>query len=76
MKKNVGKIDSILRFLFGLFLVWLGLFYLQGLKGEAIGLIVAILSMIPFAISATKVCPVFTLFKISSITKKESQRNH
>ncbi len=73
MKKNVGEIDSILRFLFGLFLLWLGLFYLQGLDGETAGLIVAILSMIPFTISATKVCPVFTLFKISSISKKERQ---
>jgi hypothetical protein len=71
MRKNVGKIDSILRFLFGLFLVWLGLFHFQGLNGEIIGFIVAILSIIPFTISAIKVCPVFTLFKISSISKKE-----
>jgi uncharacterized membrane protein len=73
MKKNVGKIDSILRFFFGIFLVWLGLFYLQGLKGEIVGIIVAMISIIPFTISATKVCPVFTILKISSISKKEKQ---
>ena len=73
MKKNVGKIDRILRVIFGLFLIWLGLFQLQGIKGEVLGILVALLSLVPFAISATRVCPVFTMLKISSITKKEKQ---
>jgi uncharacterized membrane protein len=70
MKKNVGKIDRILRIIFGLFLIWLGLFQLKGLEGEILGILVVLFSLIPFAIAATRVCPVFTMFKISSITKK------
>jgi len=38
------------------------------------GILVALLSLIPFTIAATRVCPVFSMFKISSITKKEKQK--
>ena len=74
MKRNVGKIDRTLRIIFGLFLIWLGLFQLNGQEGEIVGILVALLSLIPFTIAATKVCPVFSMFRISSITKKEKQK--
>jgi uncharacterized membrane protein len=73
MKKNVGIIDRILRIIFGLFLIWLGFFQLKGQEGEVLGIFVALFSLVPFTIAATRVCPVFTIFKISSITKKEKQ---
>lgn len=74
MKKNVGKIDRVLRIIFGLFLIWLGLFQLKGQEGEVLGILVALFSLVPFTIAATRICPVFAMFRISSITKKEKQK--
>lgn len=76
MKKNVGSIDRIMRIVFGLFLVWLGLYQLNGLKGDVLGISVALLSLIPFIIAATRICPVFSIFKLSSITKKDKEKMH
>ena len=42
MKKNVGNIDRVLRIIFGVFLIWLGLFQLRGLKGEVLGILVVV----------------------------------
>ena len=71
MEKNVGNIDATLRFLLGIFLIWLGLFYLRGIDGEAGGIIVALISIVPFTFSLTRKCPVFYWLKISSIPKKK-----
>jgi hypothetical protein len=71
MKKNVGRLDQVLRFFLGLFLLWLGLIKYQGLNGSKPGIIIALLSVIPFTISAARSCPVFTLLNISSIPKKK-----
>lgn len=73
MKKNVGKIDRTLRFFFGLFLVWLGLFVLNGKEGEIIGILVAMISLLPFYIAFTRSCFVFRWFKIHSLSKKECE---
>ena len=71
MKKNVGTVDAILRYLFGIFLLWLGVFKLKGLEGRVSGILVAIFSLIPFTIATTRKCPVFSIFKISSIPKNK-----
>ena len=76
MKKNVGSIDRIVRIVIGLFLIWLGLFQLNGLKGDVSGILVALLSLIPFIIAAIRICPVFSIFKLSSITKKDKEKMH
>ena len=73
MKKNVGQIDRILRFLFGLFLVWLGVFVLNGKEGEVIGILVALISLMPFYMGFTRSCFVFRWFKIHSLSKKECE---
>ena len=72
MKKNVGKVDAIVRILFGIFLLWLGLVRLNGLEGSILGILVAILSLIPFTIATTRTCPIFSIFKISSIPKSRN----
>jgi hypothetical protein len=38
MIKNIGNIDRTLRLLLGLFLVWLGIFVLNGKEGNVIGI--------------------------------------
>ena len=73
MKKNVGKIDRALRFLLGLFLIWLGVFVLNGKEGEVIGILVALISLMPFYMALTRSCFVFRWFKIHSLSKKECE---
>jgi len=73
MIKNVGKIDRTLRFLLGLFLVWLGLFEMNGKEGDLIGILVAIISLMPFYMSFTGSCFVFRWFKTHSLSKKECE---
>ena len=73
MIKNVGKIDKTLRFLLCLILVWLGLFVLNGKEGSVVGILVAIISLMPFYMALTGSCFVFRWFKIHSLSKKEYQ---
>ena len=73
MKKNVGLIDRIFRFFFGIFLLWFGLIYFNGAKGEVIGIIVALICLVPFTMTITAKCPVFYWLNISSITRKERE---
>ena len=75
MQKNVGNFDAILRYIFGIFLLWLGLFKLDGLEGNTSGILVAIFSLIPFTIATTRKCPVFSILKISSIPKNKKEVN-
>ena len=73
MIKNVGKIDRTLRLLLGLFLVWLGVFVLNGKEGNVIGIFVALFSLMPFYMGFTRSCFVFRWFKIHSLSKKECE---
>ena len=73
MIKNVGKIDRILRFVLGLFFVWLGLFVFNGKDGNITGIVVAMISLIPFYIGITRSCIVFNWFRIHSLSKKECE---
>jgi len=73
MKKNVGQIDRILRFLLGLFLVWLGVFVLNGKEGKIIGILVALVSLMPFYMALTRSCFVFRWYKIHSLSRKECE---
>ena len=73
MIKNVGKIDRILRVLLGFFIVWLGLWKLNGLEGNVIGIITSLISLMPFYMAVTRSCFVFKWFKIHSFSKSESQ---
>ena len=75
MTKNVGKIDRILRFLLGLLLIWIGLFILNGKDGNMIGIIVAVISLMPFYMVFTGSCFVFRWFKIHSLSKSECHRH-
>jgi len=73
MIRNVGNIDRTLRFLLGLFLAWLGLFMLDGLEGNVVGILVAVVSLMPFTMSVTGSCFVFRWFGIHSLSNSELQ---
>jgi hypothetical protein len=73
MIKNVGKIDRTLRFLLALFLVWLGVFVLNGKEGNVIGILVALISLLPFYMAVTRSCFVFRWFKVHSLSIKECE---
>ena len=74
MKKNVGLIDRTLRFFFGLFLLWLGLYILGGIDGSLLGMAVALLSVVPFSIVTIGICPIFHWFRIHSFSHREWER--
>ena len=73
MKKNMGKIDRILRAILAVALLAAGLFWLEGLSGDLTGIIVATLSLIPIFTSSTAFCPIFSMLKIHSFSKKECE---
>ena len=73
MVKNIGKVDRTLRSLLGLFLVWIGVFVLNGKDGEAIGILVALISLMPFYMAITRSCFVFKWFKTHSLSKEECE---
>jgi hypothetical protein len=73
MIKNVGWIDRVLRFLLGLFLVWAGLFVLKGKEGNVLGIVIALISLMPFYMAITRSCFVFRWFKIHSLSKRECE---
>ena len=74
MIKNVGKFDRTLRFLLGLFLVWLGLFVMHGTEGNPLGILVAVISLMPFYMVYTGSCFVFRWTKIHSLSKREREK--
>ena len=71
MKRNVGRFDRIFRLGLGIFLLWLGFFALNGRNGNLIGILVALISIMPFYMAITRKCFVFNFFKISSIPRKK-----
>ena len=71
MLKNVGKIDRSLRLLLAIFLIWLGLFYKNGIQGELIGILIACCSLLPIYMGLTGSCFVFRWANIHSLSKKE-----
>jgi len=71
MIKNVGKIDRMFRLFLGVFLVWFGLFILGGLQGKILGILVALISLMPFTMSATSSCFVFKWFKFHTLSQDE-----
>jgi hypothetical protein len=71
--KNVGLIDRVLRFVLGLGLVYSGLFLLNGIHGNIIGIIISVCSLLPFYMAFTATCFVFRWFKIHSLSKKECE---
>jgi len=62
---------GIFRFCLGIFLLRLGLVKLDGLQGDMLGIVVALVELLPFTMSVTASCFVFRWFHIHSFSKKE-----
>ena len=73
MTRNIGKLDRTFRFILALILLWIGLFVLQGLEGRVPGILVVLISIIPFATSTTGSCFVFRWLNIHSLSKRECE---
>ncbi len=71
MIRNVGRIDGTLRLLLGIFLVWLGLFVLNGKRGNVFGILVALVSLMPFYMALTRSCFVFKWCRVHSLSATE-----
>jgi hypothetical protein len=69
--KNVGNLDALLGTPLGIFLVAFGLLFLDGWRGNIIGILVALISLMPFYMAITRKCFVFRWLHISSIPKKK-----
>lgn len=71
MAKNVGKLDRVARFFFGLFLIWLGAFKFGALDWSPLGLLLVALALLPFYMAVSGSCFIFSWFKIHSLSTSE-----
>ncbi len=67
----MGRFDRLFRLILGIVLLYLGLFTLEGVHGNTIGIFVALTSILPFYMAITASCFVFRWFQINSLSKKE-----
>ncbi len=67
MKKNVGKTDMIVRLILAAVLV---IIYFIGV-GKILGLILILLAIILVGSALTQTCPLYYIFSISTLKKKE-----
>ena len=71
--RNVGDLDAGLRALLAMSLIGLGLLQFDGLKGEPVGIAVALASLLPLSMVVTRRCFVFRWFGWSSVPKAERE---
>ena len=70
-KRNEGIIDRTLRVLLSLLLLPTGLFWLGGLQGSVLGLVVTGFSFLPLITGLTGFCPLYVPFGISTLEKEK-----
>ncbi len=71
-KKNMGRLDRMVRFIVGAALIPIGLFLLGGWQGNLFGIIVAIFALVPLLTSLIGFCPGYIPFGISTLGKKQN----
>jgi len=67
MKKNIGKTDMIVRLVLAALLL---IIYFIGV-GKLFGLILIILAIILALTAVTRTCPLYYIFRIDTLDKKE-----
>jgi hypothetical protein len=75
MEKNVGGVDAFMRFVLGVVLILVGMFVLGGVNGSLSGIMVALLSLIPFYMAVTRRCIVFKVLNLSTIPRKDHKES-
>lgn len=72
LKKNMGSLDRTVRFVVGLALIAIGLFVLGALRGNWLGIVVAVVALVPIATAITGVCPGYVPLGISTLRREHS----
>ncbi len=67
IKKNVGRLDRNLRFVFAAILVLVGLGPLGGSRGNTPGILVAGFALLPLTTGLLRICPAYNLFGINTL---------
>jgi hypothetical protein len=70
-KRNEGIIDRALRVSLSMVLLPTGLFWLGGLQGNVLGLVVTGFGLLPLLTGLTGFCPLYVLFGISTLEKEK-----
>lgn len=70
-RRNEGIIDRTLRVLLSLVLLPTGLFWLGGLQGSVLGLVVTGFGLLPLLTGLTGFCPLYVPFGISTLEKEK-----
>jgi hypothetical protein len=70
-KRNEGILDRTLRVLVALVLLPTGLFWLGGLRGSVLGLLVTGFSLLPLITGLTGFCPLYIPFGISTLENEK-----
>jgi hypothetical protein len=70
-KPNKGIIDRTLRVLLSIMLLPTGLFWLGGLQGNVLGLMVTGFGLLPLITGLTGFCPLYIPFGISTLEKEK-----
>jgi hypothetical protein len=71
LKRNEGIIDRTVRVVLGIVLLPAGLFWLGGLQGSVLGLVVSGFSLLPLITGLSGVCPLYIPFGISTLEKEK-----
>lgn len=70
-KRNEGTLDRIVRLAVGTVLLPAGLFWLGGLQGNVLGLLIALPGVIGLVTALTGFCPTYVLFGISTLESEK-----
>ncbi len=70
MKKNMGAIDKLIRLIVALLIV---ITYFRGMVEGALGIILLIVAAIFVITSLVSICPIYSVFGISSCPPKKSE---
>jgi hypothetical protein len=70
-KRNEGIIDRTLRVLLSMVLLPTGLFWLGGLQGSVLGLVVTGFGLLALITGLTGFCPLYVPFGISTLEKEK-----
>ena len=71
-KRNEGIIDRTLRVLLSTVLLATGLFWLNGLQGSVLGLLVTGFGLLPLLTGLTGFCPLYVPLGISTLEKEKA----
>lgn len=72
-KRNEGTLDRIVRLVLATVFLPVGLFWLGGLQGSALGLLTTAFGVVALITGLTGVCPTYIPFGISTLESKKRQ---